>query len=354
MGSLAFLPRAGYAVAVENLPPRPEAGAPGLGARPVTRWAQGRLDIISYDSEKSFVGLSPDLSAVPYQELRPGRAFVNLGLESLSSRERSELASFTGQARLGQAVFSPDRRLALLPEAGRAENGSAVWKFNNSGAFYLYDLAGGREIGYLADRTLQPEGLIGAAFSQQPGRALTAGRDGSLRLWDISGVQPVNLQTYIFIENGNWVVMNQEGRFDSLRPEAVEGLHWAVAGQTKALEPILTGPEVKITSISPEKDGSARVAVTVEVSAPGQGDILARDLTLYCDGRPVARHPEQDNQPLKLTDGRFQTTFHQLPLPSEQNRAIFSASLLSHDQSLSKSAEVAVKYKLKEPEEPQS
>ncbi|MDR0881098.1 MAG: PQQ-binding-like beta-propeller repeat protein [Candidatus Adiutrix sp.] len=352
--SLAFHPEAGYAVAVEALPASPEAKAPGPAAPPVTRWAQGRLDIISYDSEKSFIGLSPDLSAVLYQELRPGRAFVNLGLESLSSRDQSELASFTGQARLGQAVFSPDRRLALLPEAGRAEDGSPVWNFNNSGAFYLYDLAGGREIGYLADRTLQPEGLIGAAFSRQPGRAVTAGRDGSLRLWDISGVQPVNLQTYVFLKNGNWVMMNQEGRFDSPQPEAVEGLHWAAAGQTKALEPILIGPAVKITRISPEKDGSARVAVTVEVSAPGQGEILARDLTLYCDGRPVARHPEQENQPLKLTDGRFQTTFHQLPLPSEQNRAVFRASFLSHDQSQRQSAEVAVKYKIKEPEEPQS
>ena len=98
---------------------------------PVSRWNQGRTDIVKYDHRQSqyngesfydarkiFIGLSPDRSTLLFQRLSQSQAFVNVGRESTVARETSDLDSSFYQARLGTAAFSNDGRLALLPEAG--------------------------------------------------------------------------------------------------------------------------------------------------------------------------------------------------------------------------------------------
>lgn len=392
--SLEFRPEAGYAAAVEDLPPSAAPADPEMKAMEVVRWAPGRTDIVQfdhlrpqadgrtgrYDLEKSFVGISPDFSAVLYQELKPSQAFVNLGRETTAAdRDSAELESFTYQAWLGQAVFSQrgQRRLALLPERGRVGNDDGAWPFQAGGAFYIYDLASGREISYMSDRTKHPGGILGAAFGREPGRALTAGRDGALRLWDLGGARPENLLTWVFLDNGNWVVLDRDGRFDSPDPDGLNGLHWTVSGRTVPLEafiqdfyqprlaayvaagqelPALTPvqardlsqPRVKITGISPEKEFPGRVAVTVEIDgrAEGLNDYQISQLKLFRDGRLVAHGPAPGDTPLKLTEGRAQTTFRRVALPRGRDQVLFSASVFNQDRVRARSARAAIKYKL--------
>ncbi len=388
--SLAFHPEAGYAVAVEDQP-APDQNTPvELKAMETIRWAQGRADIVKfdhlragneegkglYDPEKAFVGLSPDLSTLIYQELRPSRAFVTLGRETVGGRETGEMESAAYQAWLGQAVFSRDRRLALLPERGRGEPDDGAWPFHAGGAFYLYDLASGREVSRMSDRARHPGGLIGGAFTRQSSRAVTAGRDGSLRLWELGGSRPVNILTWVFLESGAWVVLDADGRFDTPDPDGLDGLHWTVTGpggsQTVPLDAFLedfyqprlagyvlagrplprlapvaardlTRPAVKVVDISPEKDRSGRVAVTVEITGPADSQV--RDLKLYRDGRMVVRQASGDEPAIQLTGGRFQTTFHHQALPSGQNQAVFSAGVLTRDRLRSLSPRASVKYR---------
>lgn len=391
--SLEFSPEANYAAAVEDLPPGGQQNTGEMKAMEVLRWAQGRADLIQfdhlrpqgdgrsgrYDAEKSFVGISPDFSAVLYQELKPSQAFVNLGRETVQDRDNAELESFTYQAWLGRAAFSPrgQRRLALLPERGRVNNEDGAWPFNSGGAFYIYDLATGREISYMSDRAKHPGGIIGGAFGRQPGRAVTAGRDGTLRLWDLSGPKPDNLLTWIFLENGNWAVLDRDGRFDSPDPNGLNSIHWTVSGRTipldaliqdfyqprlaayvaagrglPALTPVhardLAQPLVKIVGITPEKEFPGRVAVTVEIDAREAGlqDFSISRLKLYRDSRLVAVGPAPGEPPLRLTEGRVQTTFRRLALPRSREQVLFSASVYNQDQVRTRSPRAAIKYKL--------
>ena len=399
---LRYQPAANYAVAVEALPPPAKTASSPLKAMETTRWAGGRTDIIKfdrlraedaqnkrgrYDPEKFFVGLTPDLSAILYQELRPTQAFINLGLESLGARETEELESFTYQAALGPAAYSADGRLALLAERGPAGDPAGDWPFQTGGAFYVYDLAKGREMSIMSDRGRHPGGISGAAFLRDSSRAVTAGRDGSLRVWDLRGVTPVNILTWVFLENGNWAALDSQGRFDSPAPDHLEGLHWALsrtgapstipldafmadfyqprlAGYVLSRAPLervvpvasrdLDRPAVKIVKIAPEKDAPGRVAVTVEVTGPEEGEPLkfVRELKLFRDNRLAARWDGGPGGLIELTEGRVQAVFRHLALPAGQTQAVFSASAMNRDRVRSPLARAAMRYQISGREAP--
>jgi hypothetical protein len=394
--SLSFKAEAGYAVAVEDQGPGArDPRGPGplkpLKSLDVSRWRQGRTDIVKfdhlrrvsgredrgrYDPETVFAGLSPNLDLVYYQELRPARAFVQAGRESVSLRQGEALKAFTYQARLGPAVFSGDGRLALLPEDRPAEEGAAAWPYQASGAFYVYDQDSGREVAYMSDRSRHPAGIVGASFLKDPARLLTAGRDGSVRLWDLKGGRPVNLLSWIFLENGHWAVLDAEGRYDSPQPGLLPGLHWAVDGPGRLTLPLealiyefyqprlaagfragrkvppltppaerdLFQPELKISRIEPEKEAAGRVAVTVEINGrDGRGLHPVRDLKLFRDGRMLARH--QGGGPVELDgDGRAGVIFRNLALPLSRERVQFSATALNGDGVRSNPARAAIRY----------
>ncbi len=358
----------------------------------VARWRQGRTDIIKfdhlrpagseenrgrYDPELSFVGLSPDLGSFYYQELSPSRAFVNLGRASVGTRQAEGLESFTYRSRIGSAAFSRDGRLALLPERGRGGQEDDDWPYQAAGAFYIYDQDSGREVAYMSDRTRHPAGLRGAAFLNDSARVLSFGRDGGVRLWDLKNSRPVNLLSWFFSPNGNWVLVDDEGRFDSPAPGHLDGFHWVVAGSGQpalplastfrdyyqprlaalvqarwplsALKPLaersLSLPEVKIREITAEANAPGRVAVTVEVaSASGQTTAPVSELKLFRDGRLLARLGGP-GESLKMTEGRFLTTFHNLALPALADQAVFSARAVNGDGLSSSAASAAIRYR---------
>ena len=401
--ALTFNAEAHYAVAVEAAPPPAKPASAALRSMDASRWAAGRTDLIKfdrlraedtqnrrgrYDQEKFFVGLTPDLKSIFYQELRPTQAFINLGRESLATRETEELESFTYQAALGPAAYSADGRLALLAERGPGGDPGDDWPFQTGGAFYIYDLATGREISIMSDRSRHPGGITRAAFLRDPSRAVTAGRDGTLKIWDLRGPTPVNILTWVFLDNGNWAALDSQGRFDSPAPDHLDGLHWALArmGGPSTIpldafmadfyQPRLAGyvlnraplervvpvasrdldrPAVKIIGIAPEKDAPGRVAVTVEVTAPEEGSQMesVRELKLFRDNRLVAGYDgAQKNGLIELSEGRFQAVFRHLALPSSQSQVIFSASALNRDRVRSPLARAAMRYKISGRQEP--
>lgn len=393
--SLVYKPEAGYAVAVEDQPPPAQATPKELKSLDVVRWRQGRADILKfdhlrrlaseggrgiYDSEISFVGLAPDLGSFFFQELSPSRAFINLGRESVNARQTENLESFTYQSRLGAATFSPDSRLALLPERGGEED--ERWPYQAAGAFYLYDQDSGREMAYMSDRGLHPGGLRGVSFLSDGVRLLSFGRNGTVRLWSLKGSRPVNTLSWIFLKNGNWAIVDKDGRFDSPAPDYLDGLHWVVAGSGRPALPLsstladfyqprltaylqagaalpdlkplaarsLLLPKVKVLEIKAEADAPGRVAVTVELeSLDGKQTRPVRDLKLYRDGRLLARLGSRD-KPLKLEEGQITHSFRHLALP-RNGQAVFSAQASNIDGLAAPPARAAIKYRPAESDE---
>ncbi len=388
--SLKFHTEANYAVAVEDAP-MPAGGAPAPaepGAPPATRWGQGRADIISYDHLRRdkddgpvrrdpgrlFVGLAPDLTTLLYQDVHPARADVDLGREALATRQ-AEVFDSRGLAFLAEAVHSPDRRLALLMEKGREPGDEAALYHNRGGGFAVYDLGTGRE---LARPARFGPGLTGGAFLRHPSRAVLAGRDGSLTLWDLKPARPMNILTWVFLKDGGCVALDKDFRLDAPERASLEGLHLDLAarpGQPLSLEnfrrvfqtpglagQILTGrelppvprlaelnlfqAEVKIKAITREPDHPDQVAVTVELSVPDNQAIQpVRDLELLMDGQMAAGYAGE-NGLINLPDGRFQTTFRNLPLPRDgRTQVTFTAYAFNTDRVRSKVAGAALRFK---------
>ena len=381
--SLRYSPAADYAVAVEDSPP--DSGNIQFGAAPVERWSQGRADIIKfdhlqkdenqnvfYDPRKNFVGLGPDLSTLIFQHIQPSQAFVNLGRETLKSRETSEMDSSVYQARLGPAAFSADGRLALLPEVGRGGDGKNSL-FKIGGAFFLYDLLSGREMGAMTDRRLHPEGLASAFLIDGGRRAVTAGWDGSVRLWDLSRAKADNILTWVWLEENNWLTVDKNGRFDTADLSSLSGAHWVASGRTAGIEsfrdfyqPRLPGyvlngnpmsvlepvgpemlfqPQVKIVQASPQKGSPGRMNVTVEVQAvEGDRRRPPRELRLYRNGKLVGL---RKGEALSVAGGTLQAAFENIALPVGRSQAVFRAVAVNDQGLSSRPARASIKYKFK-------
>lgn len=387
--SLQFNVQANFVVAVEDLPPPERPGLEGRAMK-ASRWGQGRTDIIQfdhfkaggdgslggYDRQKQFIGLSPDNSTLLFQEVKPAQAFVNLGKESVSSRETTELEASAYQARIGRAAFSPKGRLALLAEAGSA-SGQRPSRFKTGGGFYLYDVLSGREISSMSDRRLHPQGVTAASFINDGSRAVTAGRDGTIRLWDLSRVKPLNILTWALMENNQWLIIDKDGRFDAPNLHQLGGAHWLSAGRPISLEsflrdfyqPRLSGfvlspnsltpitpvesrsffqPLVKIIKIEPRKDKPGRMSVTVEVETMENGKAnLPREVRLYRNDTLVGLRPEPGGAGLSSVGGFVRVVFDDVALPVEKTTAFFKAEAVNSDGLASRPAQASIKYKLK-------
>ena len=109
-----------------------------------------------------------------------------------------------------QAFFHPKGIVIALAESSAN---------NASSCFSLHSIATGSELLRMADASKHPVGIAGGAFLHGSPRMVTLGNDGVLRLWDYGqGTEPVNLISWVFLANGNYLVMDEEGRFDTVLP----------------------------------------------------------------------------------------------------------------------------------------
>ncbi|MBI5707361.1 MAG: caspase family protein [Armatimonadetes bacterium] len=117
---------------------------------------------------------------------------------------------------------------AISPDGALALTGGL------DGVLRLWDL----ESGGLRHQFLGHTGRIDAvAFSNGSNFAVTVSSDNSARLWDLStGKQICALYSF---DDGNWAVIDPEGRFDCSDVQSTKGLHWVYEDQAKGvLEPI--------------------------------------------------------------------------------------------------------------------
>lgn len=207
----------------------------------------------------------------------------------------------------GACAFSADGRL-LMTGAGAVVGTRDV-------TAHLWDVSSGRELRRFEGHS---GNVTSGAFSPDGRFLLTGSEDRTARLWSVATGQ--ELCRLLNFEDGTWVAVDPEGRFDTNNLDQIRGLHWILPDdpyhplplelfmrdyyEPRLLSRIMAGeslrpvrvladlnrvqPAVRITRVEPGPGDAAAVAVTVEVTE-GHGPQAsgARDLHLFRDGQLV-------------------------------------------------------------------
>lgn len=272
-----------------------------------------------------------------------------------SRLEGSVLMQLPGHEQsVSSIAFSPNGKILA---SGSVDNTVRLWSVDSKSELFVLNGHAGT--------------VSSLAFSPDGRHLVSTSVDGSAKLWSVSA--GVLLASLYSLEDGNWVVTNQDGRFDTADLEQIKGLQWVVADDPLTPVPIeafmrdyyepgllsrvLAGekfptirslaelnrvsPEVKIMGVKPDPAANGRFSVNVEVSnisgQTGKQKLYsgAQDLVLFRNRQRVAGIDED----LKIAPGqskRFE--FAGIRLPSSSASIEFSAYAFNSDRVKSQTA----------------
>jgi hypothetical protein len=259
-----------------------------------------------------------------------------------------ELRTLTGGTKpVNSVAFSPDGRSLA----------SGSW----DNTVKLLDMASGRELRILAGHT---DSVMSVVFSPDGHTLASASGDKTVKLWDVASGR--EFASLVDLNDGDWVVSDRAGRFDTSNLDEIRGLSWVFPGEPlRALPPeifmrdyyvpnllprLLSGttlsevrslsnlnraqPGVSLVQVEPE-GGAELVSVIVrvtntrsEVQEDANGRYLesaAFDLHLFRDGQLVGQWPEASDaaeKPSATTDStaelRSWQELHQIGLVNDE------------------------------------
>ncbi|MEQ8791195.1 MAG: caspase family protein [Pirellulaceae bacterium] len=247
-------------------------------------------------------------------------------------------------------AVSPDNK-HVLTGSGRMSGGDTTAR--------LWDAETGEEIWRLEGHR---GGVCSVRFLREGRIILTAGEDGSARLWNIA--ERSELCRLFSLQNGNWMVATPDGRFDASNLADVEGLHWVSPDrpfltlpvelylpyryEPRLLTRLLDGedlgephslakldtwqPKATIRDVAVHPEGTY-ATVTVHVEIPNSTTFAAlHDVCLFRDGQWVAS--EEDAVSRSSDDAEMEFEFRDVKLPAgEPGRAVaFSVYALNTDR----------------------
>ena len=304
-------------------------------------------------NDPSYVALSPDGRRALVATSNGGGNLSQTSVKVWDADQKRSLFKLAAPGfRAYSLAWSADGRTL----ATGAEDGTTV----------LWDASSGRELRRLAG---QRDLVKAVEFSPDSRLLLTDCADGFTRVFDVSS--GAELCRFVTFENGEWVVVAPDGRFDTSDLDEIQGVHWLAPEdplkplpleifmrdyyEPRLLARILAGekfaavralaevnrvqPVVTILSAEQikERPESALVTVEVETSAEGSG---AHDLRLFRDGQLVAYAPAADGEVVPK-GGRASFAFEvRLPRPrdAESRRVEFSAYAFNEDRVKSETA----------------
>jgi WD40 repeat protein len=329
-------------------------------------------DLTTGNLVRSFDGHNNFVSSIAFS---PDGRFLLTGSQDKTARlwdveTGASLRQFTGHKGGGISeewgniylAFSPDGKFILT---GSEDKTARLWDAKTGAVVQQF--------------TGHTQAITSVAFSPDGRFIVTASEDSTTRLWNAAtGKEFCRL---ISFRNGDWVVVSDDGRFDTNNLEAIRGLYWLLPDdalnalpleifmreyyEPRFLARLLAGekfkpiktiselnrvqPKVNITKIEPQKDALNLVSVTVEV-AKNSGEFQRNgkkvsvasgvyNLKLFRDGQLVGYAPK-DGEEVKVDaqTGKATLTFANIKLPRRANlkQVEFSAYAFNVDKIKSK------------------
>ncbi|HEV2859756.1 MAG TPA: caspase family protein [Pyrinomonadaceae bacterium] len=217
----------------------------------------------------------------------------------------------------------------------------------DDGTTTLWDAADGRQLRRLQGQRDSVESL---EFSADSRFLISSCADGFKRVYDVAGGTEV--ARFITFDDGSFVVVAPDGRFDASDLDEIRGVHWLAPDdplrplpleifmrefyEPRLLARLLAGerlrpvgslarlnraqPAVRIASVEQRKESPERVTVRVEVSrgvaATGPQASGVYDLRLFRDGQLVGYAPAEGGEvKLDAQAGKATITFDDIRLP---------------------------------------
>ncbi len=312
-------------------------------------------------NDPSYIALSPDGRKALVATSNAGGNLSQTSIKVWDADQKRALYQLVAPGFRAYALaWSADGRTL----ATGAEDGTTI----------LWDASNGRQLRRLAG---QRDTISAVEFSPDSRFLLTTCADGFTRVFDVSS--GVELCRFVTFDDGSWVVVASDGRFDTSDLDEIQGVHWLAPEdplkplpleifmrdyyEPRLLARILAGekfapvralaevkraqPVVSIVNVEQLKERPEFARVRVEVSRPADASAPGvYDLRLFRNGQLVAYAP-QEGGALKLdaATGKATFTFEDVRLPrpragaeGEVKRVEFTAYAFNEDRVKSETA----------------
>ncbi|MDL2268070.1 caspase family protein, partial [Desulfovibrio sp. OttesenSCG-928-G15] len=383
---LVFSPERDAAIAIQiqkNLPKGSKAGFDDK-LRPLfhtTQWQEGNALLFDWPYEQGFVFVSENAShaiffsdAIEFYTRSIDSYVYSSADKKITTMVNNELVEF------GYDCFMNVEGSAALSADGKVLASTAQETTRGATRLVLFSTESGSQLLQTPIDTRSMHPINSAAFLHNaPHRLLTASRDG-VRLWDLkkNPLEPTTVLRWVFLSNGNHLVLDQDSRFDTPNIDKLDGVHWTAAsvpGKALPLEcfmrdyyqprlaeyvlarrhlPPVTGideknlyqAKVAVRKVMPEPGMPNHVSVVVEVDSAKDGTPQeVRDLKLFRDGVLVAwnKGAAGDGR-LELKDGKAFVIFDKIALPGRKNAVTFTAYAFNEDKVRSNTGRLYHRY----------
>ncbi|MDL2268071.1 hypothetical protein LJC46_08845, partial [Desulfovibrio sp. OttesenSCG-928-G15] len=392
VNNLSFSPERDRAVVIYNRDREQEPEATGLDAlmRPhfqITPWEEGQISLLGWKGwdAQGFV-VTPGASYMAFK--RDGiietdaeislRAF-NTYLYSAKKKQSVRLVNNT-RVEFGYQIFDDTSGAIAISADGKILASTATDDDVGGTRLVLFSTESGNQLLQTPVDTRGMYPINSAAFLHKaPHRLLTASRDG-VRLWDLkqNPLEPTTVLQWVFLNNGNHLVLDKDSRFDTPNIDKLDGVHWTAASvpgkalplecfmrdyyQPRLAEYILAGrhlppvtgigeknlyqAKVAVRKVMPEPGMPNHVSVVVEVDSAKDGTPQeVRDLKLFRDGVLVAwnKGAAGDGR-LELKDGKAFVIFDKIALPGRKSAVTFTAYAFNEDKVRSNTGRLYHRY----------
>jgi WD40 repeat protein len=176
----------------------------------------GRVESVAFSHDGKILAAGNDHGNVELWDVSDGRELLTLGRDSWDL-DAGAAAQGIPASEIRSLAFSPDGKTLV---SGSSDQEIKVW-----------DVASGREKYVIAGDS---GSVTSVAFSRDGKNLASGSRDKTVKIWRVT--DGVRLATLTSFNDGQWAVVDSDGRYDSSGGGSNSNLHWVVGTTPIALD----------------------------------------------------------------------------------------------------------------------